>query len=235
MTLLYVSFLYEALKRPKHHLLRFPKQIALVDLLKSWGVQPVATVGHSSGEIAAAYTSGYIDHEAAIKIAWLRGQVSKTVSKNGGMLAVSASTEIINQRLTLLTSGKAVVACINSTKACTVSGDGSAIEELDAILKEAQVHSTKLPVDVAYHSFHMETARGAYETALAGIPHNSNCTIPMFSSVTGKMISVGDMSCSYWVQNLISPVNFVGGVRALLHHTENKIRGPFAHMFVSSP
>lgn len=33
-------------------------QIALVDLLASWELQPVGIVGHSSGEIAAAYCVG---------------------------------------------------------------------------------------------------------------------------------------------------------------------------------
>lgn len=153
------------------------------------------------------------------------------MSKNGGMLAVSASAGTTEQYLQSLRSGQAVVACINSTNACTVSGDTTAIDELDLILKEAQIPCTKLPVDVAYHSFHMEAARGAYESALAGIPHKSNGTIPMFSSVTGKIVGAADMKPSYWIDNLVSPVDFVSSVRALLSHSEGKARGPFAHMF----
>lgn len=65
-------------------------QVALVDLLRAWGVAPVAVVGHSSGEIAAAYAAGFLTHDAAIRIAWLRGQVSASVAQNGGMLAVDA-------------------------------------------------------------------------------------------------------------------------------------------------
>ncbi|UQC74786.1 beta-ketoacyl synthase domain-containing protein [Colletotrichum lupini] len=114
-------------------------QVALVDLAKEWGVKPVAVVGHSSGEIGAAYCAGFIDHEAAVKIAWLRGQVSQTVSKNGGMLAVSASAESVSEYLQSLKLGKAIVGCINSPKACTISGDDAAIGELQEILKEAQI------------------------------------------------------------------------------------------------
>lgn len=157
-------------------------QIALVDLLKSWGVKPVAVVGHSSGEIAAAYCAGLISHAAGMKIAWLRGQVSATVAEKGqkgGMLAVSASGESLQAKLDGLTNGRAIVGCFNCPNACTISGDASAIDELEEILEAEQVICTRLPMDVAYHSFHMESVREQYEVALAGIPHNSlSETIP---------------------------------------------------------
>ncbi|KAG7053867.1 beta-ketoacyl synthase domain-containing protein [Colletotrichum scovillei] len=207
-------------------------QVALVDLAKEWGVQPVAVVGHSSGEIGAAYCAGFIGHEAAVKIAWLRGQVSQTVSKNGGMLAVSASSESVSEHLQSLQLGKAIVGCINSPKACTISGDDAAIGELQEILKEAQIPCTRLPMDVAYHSFHMEAARERYEAALAGIPHRSS-DIPMFSSVTGSLVTTEQMTPSYWVDNLVSPVNFVGAVRSLLHHTQGKVRSHDRSAFAS--
>ncbi|KAK7956628.1 uncharacterized protein PG986_005850 [Apiospora aurea] len=212
-------------------------QVALVQLLRSWGVQPVAVVGHSSGEIAAAYTAGFISHEAAVKIAWLRGHVSSTVSRNGGMIAINASAETIEERLNALTQGRAVVACMNSPRSCTVSGDKSAIDELHDSLKKDEVLCTKLPMDVAYHSFHMEAARQQYEKALAGIPHEAPETaLPMFSSVTGKLVTPEDMKPSYWIDNLVSPVNFTAATRALLHHTQGKIRShdrtAFASVFV---
>lgn len=157
-------------------------QIALVDLLKSWGVRPVAVVGHSSGEIAAAYCAGLISHAAGLKVAWLRGQVSATVAERGqkgGMLAVSASGECLQAKLQGLKTGKAIVGCFNSPNTCTISGDASAIDELQEILKAEQITCTRLPMDVAYHSFHMESVREQYEVALAGIPHiASEETIP---------------------------------------------------------
>ncbi|KAK0392639.1 hypothetical protein NLU13_2134 [Sarocladium strictum] len=211
-------------------------QVALVDLIRHWGIQPAAVVGHSSGEIAAAYCAGYIDQDAAVQIAWLRGQVSQTVSKNGGMLAVSASSENISGYLDSLQHGKAIVGCFNSPNACTVSGDGAAVDELEGLLKEANISCARLPMDVAYHSFHMQAAREEYEKALAGIPHGS-ADIPMFSSVTGQVISPGQMSPSYWVDNLVCPVNFAGAVHSLLHFTQGKIhaahdRSAFANVFV---
>lgn len=200
-------------------------QIALVDLLRSWAVEPVAVVGHSSGEIAAAYTAGFLSHESAVKVAWLRGQVSGTVSRDGGMLAVNAPAEAMQARLGKLTTGRAVVACMNSPRACTISGDRAAVDELHDLLKADEVVCTKLPMDVAYHSFHMEAAREQYEQALAGIPHLRPKSGPtMFSSVTGELVGADAMSPSYWVDNLVSPVNFTAASRSLLHHSPAKTR-----------
>lgn len=202
-------------------------QIALVDLLRSWGIGPAAVVGHSSGEVAAAYCAGLVSHEAGIKVAWLRGQVSATVAQKtqkGGMLAVSASGESLQKRLAALKQGRAIVGCLNSPRACTVSGDAAAVDELQDILKEEdQVACTRLPMDVAYHSFHMEAVRDQYEAALKDVPHvASEETIPMFSSVTGELVTPADMSPSYWIENLVRPVNFSGALTALLHHVKEE-------------
>ncbi|KXT06610.1 hypothetical protein AC578_8567 [Pseudocercospora eumusae] len=203
-------------------------QLALVDLLRHWNVRPTAVVGHSSGEISAAYCAGHVSFKTAITVAWLRGQVSGEVARQsakGSMMAVSANGEALETRMKKLRSGKAIVACWNSPNACTVSGDEAAVEELYKQLQSEQIGCTKLPVDCAYHSHHMEAVRGAYEKALAHLPteHNEN-TIPMFSSVTGCRVQPGKLSPSYWIDNLVSPVDFTGALQALLHHTGDKRR-----------
>ncbi|GME32277.1 Lovastatin diketide synthase LovF 2 [Neofusicoccum parvum] len=216
-------------------------QVALVDLLGEWGVRPAAVVGHSSGEIAAAYCAGAITREDAVKIAWLRGQFAGTIAQRnlkGAMMAVSASGESLQERLAGLTAGKAVVAAFNSPKACTVSGDDAAIEELGEALRAEQIHCTKLKVEVAYHSPHMDVIREAYEAALATITTSAPTDgVPMFSSVTGALIHPSELGASYWVDNLVSPVNFTGALSALLHHSKEQKRSShdrtaFASVFV---
>jgi acyl transferase domain-containing protein len=204
-------------------------QIALVDLLWYWDVYPVAVVGHSSGEIAAAYCSRLISRESAIKIAWFRGQSAATIGRNSGingaMMAVNVDADFIRPSLQELTKGKVVVACINSPNNCTVSGDVLAIEELRNILDQQQISCTKLKVGVAYHSPHMEHVRDEYLKALSNIPTTSQLSdnfIPMFSSVTGDLIRPQSLSASYWVDNLVSPVNFSGAVGSLLKHSESQ-------------
>jgi acyl transferase domain-containing protein len=196
--------------------------------------------GHSSGEIAAAYCAGHISFEVAITVAWIRGQVSGTVARNsakGGMMAISLDGGAMLERLALLKSGKAIVACWNSPKACTISGDSAAIDELHQKLKEEQIPCTRLPVDCAYHSHHMDVVRGAYEKALAGLPTvTSGGFIPMFSSTTGSLVRPDKINASYWVSNLVSPVNFVAAVKALLYHTTGEKaahgRTAFASVFL---
>nr|URN71259.1 alternapyrone polyketide synthase [Menisporopsis theobromae] len=208
-------------------------QLALVDLFTSWGIQPSAVVGHSSGEIAAAYAAGYLSHEAAMSVAWLRGQVSGTVAKTGGMLAVKASAELTQEKLNQLTAGRAVVGCINSPAACTVSGDRAAVDELETLLREDGVPVARLGMNVAYHSFHMEAARDAYEAALASVPHvipdASDKRPVMFSSVTGRAVAAGEVTPSYWTSNLVAPVNFSGAVKALLSYTDHEDEKLAAH------
>lgn len=187
-------------------------QIALVDLLRHWDVTPAAVVGHSSGEIAAAYCAGIISKKAAIEVAYLRGKFAKTVAEanlKGAMLAVSAGASAIQPQIEKLCSGRAVVACMNSPSSCTVSGDSSAIDELCESLQKSQINFQKLKVEVAYHSPHMHTIKDAYGRALSGIDKNTaSKTIPMFSSVTGSIIDPENVGPQYWVNNLVSLVNF---------------------------
>ncbi|GIZ43160.1 hypothetical protein CKM354_000639800 [Cercospora kikuchii] len=215
-------------------------QIALVDLLAHWGIKPSAVVGHSSGEIAAAYAAGHVSFETAMTVAWLRGHVSSTVARQstkGAMMAVSLGGDAIQDRLQQLTQGKSIVACWNSPKACTVSGDVAAVDELYEQLKSEQINCTRLAIDCAYHSHHMYAVREAYEQALAYLPTvNNQDAIPMFSSVTGKLVQPGELGPSYWVDNLVSPVAFAAATQALLNHTNDQRkshdRDPFASVFL---
>jgi acyl transferase domain-containing protein len=202
-------------------------QVALVDLLQHWGITPSAVVGHSSGEVAAAYSAGAISKETSMKIAWFRGQFASVLAMKtkGAMLAVSADAEVVRPRLSELTRGTAVVACLNSPNSCTISGDNDAVDELCCALTKDHIAFTKLKVEVAYHSPHMEMIREAYEAALAGFEVASFIDIvPMFSSVTGSLIQPQKLGPKYWVDNLTSPVNFTGALRALLNYSKGQKR-----------
>lgn len=72
-------------------------QIGIVELLAHWGIQPVCTVGHSSGEIAAAFAAGLISATEAIIVAYYRGLVVRQLNTNGAMLAVGLGSEEVQQ------------------------------------------------------------------------------------------------------------------------------------------
>lgn len=107
-------------------------------------------VGHSSGEIAAAYAAGAITAESAIKIAYYRGRLSKFARKDGAMLAVGLGSKALEPYLV----DGAVIACENSSTSVTVSGDEVAVDDVAAKIRELHpdVLIRRLRVQQAYHS-----------------------------------------------------------------------------------
>ncbi|KAL3258123.1 hypothetical protein ABHI18_006286 [Aspergillus niger] len=188
-------------------------QIALVDLLRSWGIQPASVVGHSSGEIAAAYAAGIFDLEGAMTLAYRRGQMTELLRSTypdlkGTMMAVGTSVEAIQPMMKTISSGYVTVACINSPSSVTISGDVPAIEELQGILEERKIFNRRLMIDVAYHSNHMTKVSEAYLSSIASVQPSTTATATFFSSVVGDICKPTDLGPGYWVQNLTSPVRF---------------------------
>jgi acyl transferase domain-containing protein/NADPH:quinone reductase-like Zn-dependent oxidoreductase/acyl carrier protein len=205
-------------------------QIALVDMAKEWGIVPDSVIGHSSGEIGAAYAAGYLSQSQAIKVAYFRG-FSSGMAKKGGcgkgsMLAVGVGEYDVEPYLDMLTQGVAVVACQNSPNSTTVSGDDSAISELSDILNQEAIFNRKLNVETAYHSHHMQAAAGAYRAALEDIVDNAspNTRVEMFSTVTGSLKHDG-FGADYWVENLVSKVRFCDGLQALCESKQSAPSG----------
>ncbi|KIW12217.1 hypothetical protein PV08_09493 [Exophiala spinifera] len=197
-------------------------QVALVDLLSSWNITPVSVVGHSSGEIAAAYCIGAITKEAAWKIAFHRGVLSsqlKTLAPelSGAMMAVGASEAQAQEYISQVTQGQLVVACVNSPSSVTVSGDATGIHQLGALLKEQNVFHRKLKVNTAYHSPHMQTIASMYMHSLSDVQAQESFQgRQMFSSVTGDLADPLELGAMNWVRNLVSPVLFTDSVSALV-------------------
>lgn len=198
-------------------------QIALVDLLRSQGVYPSAVVGHSSGEIAAAYTAGRLSHHAALCIAFHRGFMAGASKRcglpNGAMLSVGLGEDDAAFYLQDLEHGRAVIACINSPRSVTISGDANAIDEIKSRLdlRGDGTFARKLLVDTAYHSYHMLAVADQYRTRLedldsAVIGEQTAEKITFISSVTGEEWTSG-FPMSYWVDNLVSPVRFSQAVQ----------------------
>ncbi|KAL2755347.1 hypothetical protein ACRALDRAFT_1033350 [Sodiomyces alcalophilus JCM 7366] len=204
-------------------------QVALVELLRCWGVYPRATVGHSSGEIAAAYAASYITHEDAIKIAYVRGLRSAAVTKDGAMSAAGVSREEAKKYLAEVPPSSAVVACVNSPSSVTLSGDVAAIDKLEKLISRDAKFARRLKVKTAYHSPHMKTvAQGHFEkmghiaTILDqgrddDVLGNTERTF-MYSSLTGELVSPQQLSAQYWVTNMCAPVEFSTAVANLLAH-----------------
>lgn len=200
-------------------------QVALVELLQSFGVAPAAVVGHSSGEIAAAYTIGALSHESACKAAYWRGQLAgklraTTIAAPGAMMAVNLPAGDIAAWLARLDSehdGAVHTACVNSPNNVTLSGPSAAIDALAVLLKAAGVLATKVNTGVAYHSPAMRAIAAEYLERMGTLaPRAEADAAPatMVSSVTGQAVARKLLSSpQYWVDNLVSPVRFADAVR----------------------
>lgn len=196
-------------------------QIGLVKLLESWNIRPIAVIGHSSGEIAAAYAAGAIGLESAMMAAYYRGTiVQKSVKLNsiqGGMIAIGLSRNSTMDYIQRLTSGKVVVACVNSPSNVTVSGDSAAIEELQTLLDAEGVFARRLRVNIAYHSHHMLLAVDGYLEQLQDMQTEDQLSDVLYvSSVTGQPISSAKaLGPSYWAENAVQPVLFSDALMCL--------------------
>ncbi|ETS86466.1 hypothetical protein PFICI_00294 [Pestalotiopsis fici W106-1] len=208
-------------------------QILLVNLFRSAGVKFQAIVGHSSGEIAAAYASGLISDKDAIRIAYYRGFHSKKAcgptGQPGAMLAVGTSLEDAQDLCSTEDfAGRVVVAACNSSTSLTLSGDEDAIDEVQSLLEEENKFVRRLRVDKAYHSHHMKPAAEPFLTSLAACditvlqPRSGSAT--WYSSVhknTQNGVTTA-LDGSYWVENLNSAVLFSDALTAAITND-----GPF--------
>jgi acyl transferase domain-containing protein len=125
-------------------------QVALVNILSAWGVKASSVVGHSSGEIAAAYAAGAITAKSATIIAYYRGKLAKQVEGKGAMAAVGLGQEEV---VPLLEDG-VIIGCENSPSSVTLSGDSNAV---DRVMEKVRSNfpdalCRRLRVATAYHS-----------------------------------------------------------------------------------
>lgn len=220
-------------------------QVALVDLLAHWNIHPAAVVGHSSGEIAAAYAKGALSQQAAWLAAYHRGVLSEHVSTlntdpAGGMLATALTEAKAAEVLAKLPQGKARVACVNSPDSVTFSGDISALESLQAILRGQGKFARMLKVKAAYHSHHMEAVAEQYLQSMRDLETlpDQDKTVEMFSSVYSRRIeSNAELGAGYWVANMIRPVQFSAAVQAMSQyipdtHQPSPRAAPFCDILV---
>ncbi|KAI8626581.1 hypothetical protein F5Y19DRAFT_446210 [Xylariaceae sp. FL1651] len=201
-------------------------QIALVELLKTFDIAPKAVVGHSSGEIAAAYTTGSLSLLSACKISYFRGLLAGRLkaksSSAGAMMSVNLPHDRVQSYLDKagLTGlqDSISVACVNSPINCTLSGTESAIDIVKQQLDEDGIFAQKLNTGVAYHSSFMSIIAGEYLSRLGSLEASNSggvrSAIPMVSTVTGQPIRPSVLATGqYWVDNLVSPVRFADAIQ----------------------
>ncbi|KKA28074.1 hypothetical protein TD95_004875 [Thielaviopsis punctulata] len=195
-------------------------QIGALRFLEKSGIKPTAVVGHSSGEIAAAYAAGGLTLEEAIVAAYLRGwavqaEQAKETRLKGGMAAIGLGKVDVEKYV----RPGVVIACENSPQSVTLAGDEDALEATLVDIAKTSAFNRRLRVDVAYHSHHMKAVGSKYEAALSPqlTKASQKLDVPFYSSVTLKKIEdSGAFNSAYWRSNLESPVRFDTAVQSII-------------------
>jgi malonyl CoA-acyl carrier protein transacylase len=206
------------------HPLSIAVQIGLIDMLRDWNIKPDFVLGHSSGEMAAAYASGAISATAAMAAAAFRGSTAsdeqaRGCKPRGGMAAVGLGAHEVNDFL----QPGVVIACENSQCSVTLSGDLDALADVVERIKTERpgVLARFLRVEKAFHSHHMKEYGPSYEKHLRPFVRSLDPVIPFYSSVTGKRLAGdGCLDPAYWRKNMESPVLFNSALRSALSTRE---------------
>ncbi|OCB26301.1 polyketide synthase [Mycobacterium malmoense] len=185
--------------------------VSLAELWRSVGVVPDAVIGHSQGEIAAAYVAGALSLEDAARVVALRSRLLVGLSGAGGMVSLACGLARAEE-LIAPWGDRLNVAAVNGVSAVVVSGEVAALDELIAGCEGAGVRARRIDVDYASHSAHVDAIREALAGALAGIAPRSS-PVALFSTVTGELLDTAGLDAEYWYRSIRQTVQFERAVR----------------------
>ncbi|MEU1818966.1 type I polyketide synthase [Streptomyces roseifaciens] len=193
----------------------FTVMVSLAALWRSHGVTPAAVVGHSQGEVAAAYVAGALTLDDAARIVALRSRTLTKLMGKGAMLAVAMPADRARARLEKY-GDRLSVAAVNGPAALTVSGEPGAVDELLAELEGEGVRVRKVRgATGAGHSAQVESLRTELLELLAPVAPRP-ADVPFYSTVTGAVLDTGTLDAEYWYRNARRTVEFEQTVRTLL-------------------
>ncbi|MGA5552051.1 type I polyketide synthase [Streptomyces pseudogriseolus] len=191
----------------------FSVMVSLAALWRSWGVEPAAVVGHSQGEIAAAYVCGALSLRDATRIVALRSKALIELKGLGGMASVAESAETVAERLAPW-GDRVSVAVANGPRSVVVSGEPEALDEFVEKMKADGVQARRIPVDYASHSPQVARVRDQVTGALSDVEPVSSA-LPFYSTLHGDIADTAGLDAGYWYTNLREKVLFETAVRRM--------------------
>ncbi|WP_216897304.1 type I polyketide synthase [Nocardia alni] len=192
----------------------FTIEVALARLLESWGLTADYFLGHSIGEVSAAYLAGVWSLADAATLVAARGRLMQSLPPGGAMLAVAADEPTV-ANLMAAHRGRLAIAAVNAPAAVVVSGDEQAVVAVAERATERGIRTRRLRVSHAFHSPRMRPILDEFAAECAGLTFRKpNRTI--ISDLTGHPADPDDLRTPrYWVRHLAESVRFADGVRWL--------------------
>jgi len=182
---------------------------------KELGISPSAVVGHSIGEVPAAYASGALTLEQAVLLIFHRSRVQVKATDKGRMLAaglpIEEATELISGR-----EDKVSIAAVNGPAMVSLSGDTDVIEQISEELEKQDVFNRMLQINVPFHCHHMEPLKEELLSSLESLNPRAT-SIPFYSTVTGMVIEGEKLDNKYWYRNVRETVSFASAIDELIH------------------
>ena len=193
----------------------FMIQCALLELLKTWAVYPDCVVGHSSGEVAAAYACGALSMEDATRLVYHRATLQQRRAGTGRMLAIGLNRQGVEQLLDgPIGEGIVEIACENAPASTVVCGRESTMRRIKKELDRHSLQSRLLPGNIAFHSAAMDVLEDDTLAALSFLEDRPfDADVPWVSSVTGEMAERTDSR--YWWSNIRQPVRFAAAMETV--------------------
>ncbi|WP_406397037.1 type I polyketide synthase [Streptomyces uncialis] len=189
----------------------FALMVALAEMWRAAGIEPAAVVGHSQGEIAAAYVSGALSLDDAAKVAALRSQVLSALDGTGGVLSVALPVDQVRERLTPW-ADRLWVAVDNGPSSTVIAGDPTAMDEFTDKWGDT-VRLRRTALDYASHTPHMAAVRDELIDRIGTLKPTDAMTA-ICSSCEGGFVPGTTMTTEYWYRSLAGEVRFDAAVRA---------------------
>ncbi|MBP2068789.1 type I polyketide synthase, partial [Streptomyces iranensis] len=194
--------------------LLFAVMVSLAAQWQSVGVEPVAVLGHSQGEIAAACVAGALSLDDAARVVTLRSKALSVLAGSGGMVSLTLSAEQAGPRIEAA-GGELAIAAVNGPRTVVVAGPPAALDKLVDACTADGIRARRIPVDYASHSAHVEAIEDRLAADLRGLSPRP-ARIPFYSTVTASELDTMALDGGYWYRNLRQTVRFADTVRLLL-------------------
>ena len=189
-------------------------QACTTDWLERHGVSPAAVVGHSVGEVTAAWVSGVLTLEEAVYVSHHRSRLQQLCAGLGSMLAVGITENEAKELIASISLSELSIAAINGPTSLTLAGDTRLLEKAAEQLEAQGKFNRFLKVELPYHSHQMDSIKPAIRESLACLKPKEPA-IPIYSTVTGELVSGVAYDAEYWCDNVREPVLFSKAINTL--------------------